>query len=41
MSYHVEIYKNVNIEWNKETGYLDIRNQSGEQLALLYVKEID
>lgn len=41
MSYHAEIYKNVNVEWNKETGYLDIRDQRGEQLALLYVEEAD
>lgn len=41
MSYHAEIYKNVNVEWNKETNYLDIRDQNGEQLALLYVEEAD
>lgn len=31
----------VNVEWFKETGYLDIRAQNGKQLALLYVKEAD
>lgn len=41
MSYHAEIYKNVDVEWNKETGYLDIRDQDGGQLALMYVEEVD
>lgn len=41
MSYHAEIYKGVNVEWNKETGYLDIRNQDGKQLALMRVEEVD
>ena len=41
MSYHAEVYKNVNVERNKETGYLDIRDQNGERLALLYVEEAD
>ena len=41
MSYHAEIYKNVNVEWNKETGYLDIRDQDGKQLALMRVDEVD
>lgn len=41
MSYHAEVFKNVNVEWFKETGYLDIRDQNGEQLALLYVEEAD
>lgn len=41
MSYHAEIYKGVNVEWNKETGYLDIRDQDGKQLALMRVEEVD
>ena len=41
MSWQDEIYKNVNVEWNKETGYLDIRDQNGKQLTLLYVEEAD
>ena len=41
MSYHAEVYKNVNVEWDEETGYLDIRDQRGGQLALLYVEGAD
>lgn len=41
MSYHAEVYKNVNVEWNKETDVLDIRDQDGNQLALLYVTGVD
>ena len=41
MSYHAELYKNVDVEWNKETNYLDIRDQNGEQLALMLVEEVD
>lgn len=39
MSSHFEVFKNVDVEWNKETGILNIKNQSDEQLALLYVLE--
>lgn len=41
MSYHAEVFKNVNVVWNKETGYLDISDQNGEQLAFMYVEEAD
>lgn len=41
MSYHAEIYKGVDVEWDKETGYLDIRDQDGKQLALMRVEEVD
>lgn len=41
MSYHAEVYKGVNVEWNKDTNYLDIRDDDGKQLALLYVVEAD
>lgn len=41
MSYHAEIYRNVNVEWDKETGYLDIRDQNGKQLALMHVEGVD
>lgn len=41
MSKHVELYLGVNVEWNKETGVLDIRDEEGNQLALLYVSEED
>ena len=37
MSKHAEIYLGVNVEWNKDTDVLDIRDQEGNQLALLYV----
>ena len=41
MSKHSELYLYVNVEWNKETDILDIRDQEGNQLALLRVTEED
>lgn len=36
MSKHSELFLCVNVEWDKDTGTLDIRDQEGNQLALLY-----
>ena len=41
MSEHLEIFKNVDVEWNRETDVLDIKDSNGEQIALLYVTEED
>lgn len=43
MSEHIEVFKNVDVEWNRETSYLDIRDSDDhdKQLALLYVMEAD
>lgn len=41
MSSHTEQFKNVDVIWDKGTGYLDIRSANGTQLALLRVTEAD
>lgn len=41
MSEHIEQFKNVDVIWNRESDYLDIRSTDGTQLALLRVEEVD
>lgn len=42
MSYHAEIWQFVDVEWDKGTNYLSIKeHDSGKQLAFLRVEEVD
>lgn len=42
MSYHAEIWQYVDVEWDRDTNCLRIKDHnSGEQLALMHVKEMD
>lgn len=41
MSYHAEIWRDVDVEWDKSTNFLSIRTRNGEMLALLRVEEAD
>lgn len=42
MSYHAEIWQFVDVEWDKSTNYLIIKDHDGGgQLAILRVEEVD
>ena len=41
MSQHLETFRNVDVEWNKETGYLTIEDEKHNRLAQLYVEGED
>lgn len=42
MSYHAEIWQYVDVEWDRDTNYLSIKDpDSGKQLALMRVEEVD
>ena len=41
MSKNYVIYLDVNVKYDKDTGTLEIRDQNGKQLDLLYVVEED
>lgn len=42
MSNHLEVFKKVRVEYNKQTGVLYIDDyDAGEQLAVFYVHEED